>query len=55
MGRPRKRARDLTTEQAIHKLFPKRVVTRLKKAASGAEKPSKPSTSKPNSDDGVGR
>jgi hypothetical protein len=50
MGRPRKKAKDLTTEQAIKRLFPRRAVTRLKKAAADAEKPSNPPTSKPNHD-----
>jgi hypothetical protein len=33
MGRPRKKARDLTTEEALAKLFPRKVVTRAKKEA----------------------
>jgi hypothetical protein len=37
MGRPRKPARDLTTEEALRRLFPKRVVTRAKKEAQKAD------------------
>jgi hypothetical protein len=38
MGRPRKKAPDLTTEEALKRLFPKRVVTRAKKEAEKASK-----------------
>jgi hypothetical protein len=42
MARPRKKARDLTTEEAMKRLFPKRAVTRVKKeAANGDEKGTK--------------
>jgi hypothetical protein len=42
MGRPRKKARDLTTEEAMRKLFPKKVVDRAKEEAEKASrKPSK--------------
>jgi hypothetical protein len=37
MGRPRKKARDLTTEEAMKRLFPKRAVTRAKKEAEKAD------------------
>ena len=37
MGRPRKPARDLTTEEALRRLFPKRVVTRAKKVVRKAD------------------
>lgn len=37
MGRPRKKARDLTTEEAIAKLFPKKAVTRAKEEAQKAD------------------
>jgi hypothetical protein len=37
MGRPRKKAADLTTEQAIGKLFPKRAVIRVKEEAAKAD------------------
>lgn len=37
MGRPRKKAADLTTEEALAKMFPKRVVTRAKKEAQKAD------------------
>jgi hypothetical protein len=33
MARPRKKARDLTTEEALRKLFPKKVVDKAKKDA----------------------
>ena len=33
MGRPRKKAADLTTEEAIQKLFPKKVLDEAKKEA----------------------
>ena len=49
MGRPRKDPREWTTDQAIKKLFPKRAVKQLKKAAEDAkENPEKPIT-KPDS------
>ena len=44
MARPRKKAAELTTEQAIAKLFPKRVVTRAKKEAEKSGKASKKAT-----------
>lgn len=37
MGRPRKKARDLTTEEAMAKLFPKKAVTRAKEEARKAD------------------
>jgi hypothetical protein len=37
MGRPRKKAADLTTEQAMAKLFPKKVVTWAKEEARIAD------------------
>jgi hypothetical protein len=37
MGRPRKKARDLTTEEAMAKLFPKKAVTRAKEEARIAD------------------
>jgi hypothetical protein len=37
MGRPRKPPRELTTEEALRRLFPKRVVTRAKKEAKKAD------------------
>ncbi len=37
MGRPRKKAPDLTTEEAIRRLFPRRVVTEAKKEARKAD------------------
>jgi hypothetical protein len=36
MGRPRKKAPDLTTEQAMKKLFPPQAVTAAKKEAKKA-------------------
>jgi len=46
MPRPRKKAAELTTEQAIAKLFPRRVVTRAKKEAEKSGNPSKQATKK---------
>jgi hypothetical protein len=46
MARPRKKAAELTTEQAIGRLFPRRVVTRAKKEAEKSGKPSKKATNK---------
>jgi hypothetical protein len=48
MGRPRKHPREWTTEEAIHKLFPKRVVKHFKKGLDEAEKSKKNPTTKPN-------
>jgi hypothetical protein len=50
MGRPRKHPREWTTEEAIHKLFPKRVVAHLKRAAAEAEKSSEKPVTKRDSD-----
>jgi hypothetical protein len=36
MGRPRKKAQDLTTDEALARLFPKRAVTEAKKEAAKA-------------------
>ena len=44
MARPRKKARDLTTEEAMKKLFPKKVVEKAKKEAETEER--KPSQNK---------
>jgi hypothetical protein len=42
MGRPRKKARDLTTDQALRKLFPKKVADKAVEAAEkNRPKPSK--------------
>ena len=49
MGRPRKHPREWTSEEAIHKLFPKRVVKHFKKAVSEDEKSSEKPISKPDS------
>ncbi len=38
MGRPRKKAADLTTDEALAKLFPKRAVTAARKEAEKASK-----------------
>jgi hypothetical protein len=41
VARPRKKARDLTTEEAMRKLFPKKVVDRMKaEAEKNRPKPS---------------
>jgi hypothetical protein len=45
MPRPKRKAAELTTEQAIAKLFPKRVVTRAKREAEKSGKASKKATS----------
>jgi hypothetical protein len=37
MGRPRKKARDLTTDEALAKLFPRRAVTEAQKEARKAD------------------
>jgi hypothetical protein len=50
MGRPRKHPREWTTEEAIHKLFPKRVVTHFKRAAAEGDKTSEKPIAKPHSD-----
>lgn len=36
MARPRKKAADLTTDEALAKLFPKKAVTRAKEEADKA-------------------
>jgi hypothetical protein len=38
MPRPKKKARDLTTEEAIAKLFPKKAVTKANEEAGKASK-----------------
>jgi len=38
MARPRKKAADLTTDEALAKLFPKKAVTRAKEEAEKASK-----------------
>jgi hypothetical protein len=44
MGRPRKKAQDLTTEEAMRRLFPAKVIRLAKKEAEKSEtKPRKPS------------
>ena len=40
MGRPRKKAQDLTTDEVMRKLFPKKAVDRAKKETE--TKPRKP-------------
>ena len=37
MGRPRKKAQDLTTDEVMRKLFPKRAVTTAKTEAQKAD------------------
>ncbi len=37
MGRPRKQPKDLTTDEALRRLFPQRVVTTAKKEAAKAD------------------
>jgi hypothetical protein len=38
MPRPKKKARDLTTEEALAKLFPKKAITKAKEEAEKASK-----------------
>jgi hypothetical protein len=38
MGRPRKKAQDLTTDEALSKLFPKKAITKAKEEADKASK-----------------
>jgi hypothetical protein len=38
MGRPRKKAQDLTTDEALKRLFPRRAVTEAKREAEKASK-----------------
>ena len=40
MGRPRKNPPDLTTEEAVKKLFPAKVIREAKKTAVPKEEPS---------------
>jgi hypothetical protein len=37
MARPRKKARDLTTEEAMKRMFPKKAVTRAKEEVRKAD------------------
>jgi hypothetical protein len=37
MGRPRRPPKDLTTDEALKRLFPRRAVTRVKKEAKKAD------------------
>ncbi len=37
MGRPRKKASELTTEEAIKRLFPRRAITAVKKEVKKAD------------------
>jgi len=37
MPRPRKKARDLTTEEALAKMFPKKALTKAKEVAREAD------------------
>jgi hypothetical protein len=49
VGRPKKHPREWTSEEAIHKLFPRKLVKHFKKTLAEEEKsPAKPIT-KPNS------
>jgi len=47
MVRPRKKARDLTTEEALAKLFPKRVVKKAKEEARKADEQATKKDDKP--------
>ena len=37
MGRPRKKAQDLTTDEALKRMFPRRAVTEAKREAGKGE------------------
>lgn len=50
MARPKKHPREWTTEEAIHKLFPKPVIRHLKNQAAEAEKAAQKPITKPHSD-----
>ena len=47
MGRPRKKAPELTTEQAVKKLFPPEAIREAKKEAKKAEKKATKKETKP--------
>jgi len=47
MGRPRKKAVDLTTEEAIRKLFPRRLITRAKEETAKADEKATKKDDKP--------
>ena len=47
MGRPRRKAAELTTDQAIARLFPKRAITAAKKEARIADEKATKKESKP--------
>jgi hypothetical protein len=47
MGRPRKKAADLTTEQALKKLFPEKVVNKAKDEARKADEQATKKDDKP--------
>jgi hypothetical protein len=47
MPRPKRKPHELTSHEAIHKLFPKKVVRHLKKAAGTDEPPSQKAPKKP--------
>ena len=46
MPRKKKQARELTTEEAVKKLFPKKVIEEVKKQAPDAPDQQKPSIKK---------
>jgi hypothetical protein len=47
MPKPKRKAHELTTHEAMHKLFPKKAIRHLKKAAGTDEPPIKKPTEKP--------
>lgn len=46
MGRPRKKAPELTTEEALKRLFPRRAITEAKKEVRKADEQATKSKSK---------
>ena len=47
MGRPRKKARDLTTDEAVKRLFPRPAITEAKKQARIADEKATQKETKP--------
>jgi len=47
MGRPRKKAPDLTTDEAVKRLFPRRAITEAKREAEKVSKRATKEDSKP--------
>ena len=47
MPRPKKTAKDLTTEEAVRKMFPKKAIEKAKEEAANPRSPAKTSPIKP--------